>query len=214
MSLVSTYVRAVDGKLYRDPVFRGDFWFLCFDDDDPPELVVKAGHKRPGFTWFKCNRYQANNPHRGTRSFGDEWCEALSYLGRLVDRIPVPTEHGGFVTDKKEIPQACIYDPKPKKKKRKQPNGWIPFDEKKGNQQKLAPEGKTVFLALAPDPCRGTPASICIGYMKFHAGEKDAPYFVIPGFNGVIVGWRDCVPAELGDVPWIEMNKQLGIQED
>lgn len=91
---------------------------------------------------------------------------------------------------------------------------WIAFDKSKGAAQRLPEVGKTVFVATKPQESRGIPAGICLGYMKFHAGEKDAPYFVIPGFNGVIVGWRDCVPAELGDVPWIEMNKQLGIQED
>jgi hypothetical protein len=43
MSLVSTYVRAADGDLYRNPVLADETngWYLCFDDDDPPELVWK-----------------------------------------------------------------------------------------------------------------------------------------------------------------------------
>lgn len=40
MSLVSTYVRADNEKWYRDPVMSGDGWFICFDDDDPIELVM------------------------------------------------------------------------------------------------------------------------------------------------------------------------------
>lgn len=42
MSLVSTYVIADDGLYYRDPVLEGDGWFICFDDDDPPELVIRC----------------------------------------------------------------------------------------------------------------------------------------------------------------------------
>jgi len=44
MSLVSTYVQATDGQLYKNPDIRGDDFFLCFDDDDPPELVIKMKH--------------------------------------------------------------------------------------------------------------------------------------------------------------------------
>lgn len=42
MSLVSTWVRTADGKWYQNPAFYSDSgnWFLCFDDDDPPELVI------------------------------------------------------------------------------------------------------------------------------------------------------------------------------
>lgn len=43
MSLVSTYVKCTDGKWYRNPVYRAKdkSWFICFDDNDPVELVVK-----------------------------------------------------------------------------------------------------------------------------------------------------------------------------
>lgn len=48
MSLIPTYVRASDGRWYEDPTlaasedWRERKWFLCFDDDDPPELVVRT----------------------------------------------------------------------------------------------------------------------------------------------------------------------------
>lgn len=42
MSLVGTWVLAQDGNFYEEPVVRGDGWFLCFDDDDPPELVMQC----------------------------------------------------------------------------------------------------------------------------------------------------------------------------
>lgn len=43
MSLVSTYVEAVDGKFYQNPTIYGPGWYICFDDNDPPELVVTLG---------------------------------------------------------------------------------------------------------------------------------------------------------------------------
>lgn len=42
MSLGPIYVQADDGQYYQDPVIRGDDFFLCWDEDDPPELVIRA----------------------------------------------------------------------------------------------------------------------------------------------------------------------------
>ncbi len=44
MSLVATYVLARDGRFYKDPVLAEPpdvQWFICFDDEDPVELVFK-----------------------------------------------------------------------------------------------------------------------------------------------------------------------------
>jgi hypothetical protein len=41
MSLVASYVKANDGLYYEGPWRAEDqSWFICLDDDDPPELVV------------------------------------------------------------------------------------------------------------------------------------------------------------------------------
>ena len=46
MSLVPTWVLCDDRRMYRDAVLAaaadGD-WFICFDDNDPPELVMQGG---------------------------------------------------------------------------------------------------------------------------------------------------------------------------
>jgi hypothetical protein len=117
-------VRAVDGKLYRDPVLRGDGWFLCFDDDDPPELVVKKGQKPPGFIFFKRTHRGNSGGRCFTGDIAGGFEQANSYFGRLVGRIPVPKEHDGIVKDG-ETGQGVIYDPPPRRlrrKKRKQPS--------------------------------------------------------------------------------------------
>lgn len=117
MSLVSTYVRAIDGKLYRNPVLRGEGWFLCFDDDEPPELVVLRGQTPPGFTFFKKKK---QTPRRSMRCFGKAisapFQDADAYFGRLTAPIPVPEEHDGFVSSPERIRQGVVYDPKPKVK--------------------------------------------------------------------------------------------------
>lgn len=40
MSLVSTFVQSTSGRWYKNPVIRGADFFVCWDDDDPIELVV------------------------------------------------------------------------------------------------------------------------------------------------------------------------------
>lgn len=41
MSLVSSWVESREGRWYRNPIVRADDWFICWDDDEPIELVVK-----------------------------------------------------------------------------------------------------------------------------------------------------------------------------
>lgn len=68
------------------------------------------------------------------------------------------------------------------------------------NRQKLPPFRKYVLVRVKnldenfPDP-------VCVGYLKFHAGDKSAPFFVTPGctINSPIgdestVQWCDCLP--------------------
>ena len=43
MSLVPTYVLAQDGYWYKNPVLGTASWFLCYDDDDPIEIVIQEG---------------------------------------------------------------------------------------------------------------------------------------------------------------------------
>lgn len=41
MSLIPTFVRTRDGKYYKNLVYRGNNWFICFDDNEPVEFVSK-----------------------------------------------------------------------------------------------------------------------------------------------------------------------------
>lgn len=43
MSKIGVMVKCNDGKWYSHPIFGiDDNWFICYDDDDPIELVVAA----------------------------------------------------------------------------------------------------------------------------------------------------------------------------
>lgn len=78
MSLVPSYVYCNDGKFYQDLAYRSKTrdWFICFDDDDPIELVVretcpKSPHEilaEVGIHYVAIGR-----PSRGDRVFGKNW---------------------------------------------------------------------------------------------------------------------------------------------
>lgn len=42
MSLVPTYVQSSTGRWYKNPVVKGEDWFVCWDDDEPIELVIQG----------------------------------------------------------------------------------------------------------------------------------------------------------------------------
>ena len=70
---------------------------------------------------------------------------------------------------------------------------WYYFDPKRGSRQKRPPIKKFVLVKCKslkehiPDP-------IVIGYRKDGAGDKQSPYFVIPGCYGFgdAYAWCDC----------------------
>lgn len=94
MSLVSTWVEATDGMFYQNPVICGDGWYVCFDDDDPPELVVKKSVKRTpleilrdaGIPW-KSVRPRGFG---GKRMFNGKFKEAKACFFELSGPIPIP----------------------------------------------------------------------------------------------------------------------------
>ena len=75
---------------------------------------------------------------------------------------------------------------------------WYLFSEGKGYHQKRPPERKDVLVILekqSPNLQR----AIAVGYMKNSAGQKQFPYFVIPGIGGKVVAWCDCLPNDFFD---------------
>ena len=124
MSMVSTWALAQDGKFYKNPVLRGTRpdgaeWFLCFDDDDPPELVMEAG---PDFDWKQTAasilgaigpryRIMRRGPMRSGRSFQGEFKPAEAIFVELLDPIPVPTESDGSGDWNDVLKRECVFYP-------------------------------------------------------------------------------------------------------
>ena len=113
-----TFVRAADGRWYEDLVYQDHplrrAWFVCFDPDEPAEIVVRADYlanmaardilRHRGFD--KCLRAIVNgrkDPHK--RFFGPQegqtpvGFDAVSWF--LVFRsgvpLPTPSEHDSCV---------------------------------------------------------------------------------------------------------------------
>jgi hypothetical protein len=95
MSLTSTWIQCNDKKWYENPKWcdlqeDGTYtWFVCLDDDDPPELVVKIDRSEPEIPWFKPTTESSS--YSG-RYFGDErrFHPARSRFGEIPSRPPPP----------------------------------------------------------------------------------------------------------------------------
>lgn len=123
MSLVSTYVRADDGKLYRNPTLRGQGWFICFDDDDPVEIVLQLkkgeGKKQAAIRAKEILKELGIRPidwcesGGGMRIFKGNFRNAYAWFFEINQRIPAKaiSKHDGIV-DRESIYQGVIYDPK------------------------------------------------------------------------------------------------------
>lgn len=104
MSKVPTLVLATDGYFYEDPVFRGELngsrCFICFDDEDPPEIVIETRGRniRPSDAasilsdlGFK-HRALSKNPSLSERCFSGKFHKAAAFDFEIHSPIPVPTE--------------------------------------------------------------------------------------------------------------------------
>ncbi len=47
MSKYPTYVMADDKEFYKNPTIRGHDFFICFDEDEDPELVIMKNGRDP-----------------------------------------------------------------------------------------------------------------------------------------------------------------------
>ena len=72
---------------------------------------------------------------------------------------------------------------------------WHRFYKNKGYQQKRPPERKDVLVILEKTDA-SLPRSVAVGYMKNSAGQKEYPYFVVPGIGGEVIAWCDCLPKD------------------
>lgn len=105
MSLVATWCKCTDGKWYEEPVWEGKGWFICLDDDDPPELVVQENCKCNGTGWFRIVRKDGE----AQRLFNGSWQPARSYFGKFT-QVPPPPQRYDSVSDTRPSYMGCFYD--------------------------------------------------------------------------------------------------------
>ena len=126
MSLVPTYVAAKDGNFYKNPVLFGEYklfpdqpglkWFICWDDDDPVELVIEDNPNHDSVVGVLYNAGlvsrvidKRGKSDRPFPHFG--WGKLLtstSFWIELFDPIPVPPEHQGAI--KRPNGECVIYN--------------------------------------------------------------------------------------------------------
>jgi hypothetical protein len=127
MSLVPTYVQMDDGRWYDGPVIGDrDRWFVCWDDDEPPELVVRAANRAEAEAQIEAVRRQIEKAggridvralgHSGSRNFGhgDRFEFRPAYQAWIRWRSTPPAalllEHDG---DYAERPEGdCVFYPR------------------------------------------------------------------------------------------------------
>lgn len=72
---------------------------------------------------------------------------------------------------------------------------WYKFDKSRGSRQKRPPERRNVLVkTITEESARGhVPHPIAVGYRRDAAGDKQSPYFVVPGIGGEVYEWCDCL---------------------
>lgn len=85
---------------------------------------------------------------------------------------------------------------------------WYPFDSTKGSRQKRPPLYRLVLVCTAEQPEKGLPPGVAVGYRKDIAGDKQSPFFVIPGVGGEVTHWCDCLGDDFDAPVWSMKNEQ------
>jgi len=123
MSLVATWCYCSDGCWYEEPVWKGldqnglNIWFLCLDDDDPPEMVIRTDRAaigtraelnamRPKLPWL---RYISQVSPAGHRYFGGSFHKAVSCWTEFI-QVPPPPEKYDSKSETRPSYMGCYYD--------------------------------------------------------------------------------------------------------
>lgn len=79
----------------------------------------------------------------------------------------------------------------------------------------VPPEYKLVLVQISGAEEIGMPPSVAVGYLRFAAGDKRCPYFVVPGFGRrfEVTHWIDCLPENLSPPLWPGFKKVSNSEE-
>jgi len=124
MSLVATYVKCSDGQFYRLPIFGGNMhgcdWFICYDDDDPIELVVATQDGilfkdvikgiRKEFLKYHCMIEFTKRREKSGRLFDGKFKDAIAtWIEMRTPPVKLIQKHEGIV-ERGNIGQGVIYE--------------------------------------------------------------------------------------------------------
>lgn len=117
MSLGTVYLKARDNRYYENPCSRGvtekgNQWFVCYDEDDPPELVVEVSRGgEDAMVILKAAGFEIRHVTKSgisgrcfSKNICDPFIRAASYFFTPLTPAPVPTEYTGVFTDPREFP--------------------------------------------------------------------------------------------------------------
>jgi len=94
MSLGYVWVKAVDGIFYRGLTYHdvNGNWFLCFDEDEPPELVIKRTCPTSPEDILRELGIVADLRHGpgGSRIFNDKFVKARAFFLKMDCSKPFP----------------------------------------------------------------------------------------------------------------------------
>jgi hypothetical protein len=80
---------------------------------------------------------------------------------------------------------------------------WYVFREIGGSRQKLPPVKRYVLVAYSREALgAGMPPAVAVGYLKFAAGDKNCPNFIVPGVGGKPDLWSDCLGDDFECPHW------------
>lgn len=81
---------------------------------------------------------------------------------------------------------------------------WTPYARDLWRAQRLPPERHKVLVQIEARELEGMgmPPAVVVGYLRYAAGDKDSPFFVIPGVGGNVVAWCDCLPKDFSAPLW------------
>ena len=109
MSLCTVWIGpCTDGRYYSEPRWVGNQaedgscdWFLCLDDDDPPEIVIREDVEPPSLSWlsyktrFRRSRRAILHPRNFT--------PAKAAWAKIKETPPPPTSYDQVVDSKEQM---------------------------------------------------------------------------------------------------------------
>lgn len=90
---------------------------------------------------------------------------------------------------------------------------WKPFSPEVSGTH--PPERRYVLVQLGPDtnyPYGNLPPSVVVGYLKYSAGDKNCPYFVLPGVihkGRYVTHYCDCLGDDFQAPLWYGTQKTI-----